>query len=78
MNQRPPSDDLQPGEHDNDIHHIKLPTHHNFTVWYLDENGNDKSSPCVAENEYQARWGIINSDIKMQYVIRVEKGSPVK
>lgn len=79
MNERPPSDDLQPGEHDHDTHTtIKLPTHFNFTVWYVDENGNDKSVPCVAENEYQARWSIINTDIKMKYVIRVEKGSPIR
>jgi len=77
-NERRPSDDLQPGEHDHETNFVTLPTTFNYTVWYVDATGNDKSMSVVASNDEQAKWSAIRSTDDMKYVIRVDKGAPIK
>ena len=75
--ERRPTDDLQPGEHD-DNHFVNIPSTFNYTVWYVDASGQDKSVSVVASYDEQARWSAIRSIDDMRYVIRVDKGSAIK
>jgi glutamine amidotransferase-like uncharacterized protein len=77
INERRPSDDLQPGEHD-DHHFISIPTTFNYTVWYVDADNKDQSVSVVASYDEEAKVKASRSIDDMRYVVRVDKGKAVK
>jgi hypothetical protein len=72
--QRPPSDDLQPGQDDL---YTAVPTY-KFKVWYTDQNGEDKFDSVFAHNETEAKSIAFTRFPDCVYVVKVEQGAVIK
>jgi hypothetical protein len=68
-NQRPPTDDLQKGEHDLDVtlpnknhespeENFQTSAPPTFRVWWVDSEGSDRETRLTADNEDKARSNI--------------------
>lgn len=75
--ERRPTDDLQPGEHDEN-HFVNTPSIFNYTVWYVDAAGKEQSVSLIAGYDEQAKWSAIRAIDDMRYVVKVEKGDQIK
>jgi len=72
--QRPPSDDLQPGEQD--LHTTSQM--YKFKIWYIDNNGFDQNGIVEADSDSHAKEIASTYFTDCRYVVKVEQGAIIK